>query len=319
MAGTTSIDDLFKLPLSEFTAARNALAASMKEAGRTEDAAAVRSLTKPSLSAWAVNQVYWNHRKAFDQLLAAGEKLRKVQASQLARPENPKGEGGRGKGEGKGELRALVEARRDAVVELTKRAAALLSESGHPPTPDLTRRITTTLEALATYGTQPGAPPAGRLTAAVDPPGFESLAALVPRGKGKRAAGSEPSRVLQFRPPPRAPAKTLSPAARKRQKEQERKAQRKAAMAAQHEAERTLRDARRAVAHSQAALRKAAARAKVTEKAKAALEKRFEKVSADADAARQEARRVASAAEEAAQSVQDAERAMEKAKTEWTN
>jgi hypothetical protein len=224
---------------------------------------------------------------------------RKAQTSQLA-----------GKG---GELRAPMEALRSALTDLVKRAAALFAASGHPPTPDLTRRITTTLEALATYGTQPGAPPAGRLTADVDPPGFEALSALVPRGKGKRAASSEPSRVLQFRPPAKTPAKKLSPAARKRQEEQERKAERKVAIAALREAERILRDARKAVAQSQAALRKAAARAKVTEKAKAALEKRFEKVSADADAARQEARRVASAAEEAAQSVQDAERAVEKA------
>jgi hypothetical protein len=293
------IDNLFKLPLTEFTAARNALAASMKEAGRAEDAAAVKALTKPSISAWAVNQLYWQHRKAFDQLLAAGEKLRKAQTSQLA-----------GKG---GELRAPMEALRSALTDLVKRAAALFAASSRPPAPDLTRRITTTLEALATYGTQPGAPPAGRLTADVDPPGFEALSALVPRGKGKRAASSEPSRVLQFRPPAKAPAKKLSAAARKRQEAQERKAERKAAIAALREAERTLRDARKAVAQSQAALRKAAARAKVTEKAKAALEKRFENVSADADAARQEARRVASAAEEAAQSVQDAERAVEKA------
>jgi hypothetical protein len=300
MAGTTDVDDLFKLPPSGFTAARNALAASLKDAGRAEDAAGVKALTKPSISAWAVNQLYWQHRKAFDQLLAAGEKLRKVQTSQLA-----------GKG---GELRAPMEALRSTLTDLVKRVTSLLSESGHPATPDLIRRITTTLEALATYGTQPGAPPAGRLTADVDPPGFEALSALVPRGKGKRAASSEPSRVLQFRPPAKTPAKKLSPAARKRQEEQERKAERKAAMAALREAERTLRDARTAVAQSQAALRKAAARAKVTEKAKAALEKRFEKASADADAARQEARRVASAAEEAAQSVQDAERAVEKAK-----
>ena len=310
MAGDTGVDDLFKLPLAEFTAARNASAASLKKAGRAEDAAAVKALTKPSISAWAVNQLYWQHRKAFDQLIAAGEKLRKVQASQLTQTANVKGEGGGGKGE----LRALIEAQRDALTDLAKRAAALLAESGHPATPDLTRRITTTLEALATYGTQPGAPPAGRLTADVDPPGFEALSALVPRSKGKRGASSGPTRVLQFRPPVKAPAKKLSPAAKKRQEEQERKAQRTAAMAALREAERTLRDARTGVAKRQAALRTAAARAKVTEKAKAVLEKRFEQVSADADAARQEARRVASAAEEAAQSLQDAERAVEKAK-----
>jgi hypothetical protein len=311
MAGTTDIDDLFKLPLSEFTAARNASAVSLKDAGRAEDAAAVKALTKPSISAWAVNQLYWQHRKAFDQLLAAGEKLRKAQTEELTR----QGAGGKGKGD----LRAPIEALRSALTDLVKRGAAVLAASGHPPTPDLTRRITTTLEALATYGTQPGAPPAGRLTADVDPPGFEALSALVPRGKGKRAASSEPSRVLQFRPPAKASAKKLSPAARKQQEAQERAAQRTAAMAALREAERTLRDSRKALAQSQAALRKAAARAKVTEKAKAALEKRFEKVSADADAARQEARRVAAAAEEAAQSVQDAERAVEKAKQELTD
>ena len=301
MAADTGIDDLFKLPLDEFTAARNALAASLKEAGRAEDAAAVTALTKPALSAWAVNQLYWRHRKAFDQLITAGEKLRKVQASQLA-----------GKG---GELRAPMEALRSALTDLAKRAAALLGEAGHPATPDLTRRITTTLEALATYGAQPGAPPAGRLTADVDPPGFEALSALVPRGKSKRAPSSEPSRVLPFRPAGKAtPAKKLSPEAKKRQAEKERKAQQKAAMAALREAERTLREAQKALVQHEAALRKAAGRAKMAEKAKAALEKRFEKVSADADAARQEARRVASAAEEAAQSVQDAERAVEKAK-----
>jgi hypothetical protein len=299
------IDDLFKLPLAEFTAARNALAASLKEGGRAEDAAAVKALTKPPLSAWTVNQVYWRHRKAFDQLIAAGEKLRKAQASQLA-----------GKG---GELRAPMEALRSALTDLARRAAALLGEAGHPVTPDLTRRVNTTLEALATYGSQPGAPPAGRLTADVDPPGFEALSALVPRSRGKRATGSEPSRVIPFRPPAKtAPAKKLSPAAKKRQEEQERNAQRKAAMAALREAERDLRDAQKALAQREAALRKAAARAKVTEKAKAAIEKRLEKVSADADAARQDARRVASAAEEAAQSVQDAERAVEKARQDLT-
>ena len=300
MAAATDIDDLFKLPLTEFTAARNALAASMKEAGRTDEAAAVKGLTKPSVSAWAANQLYWRHRKAFDQLIAAGEKLRKAQTSQLA-----------GKG---GELRAPMEALRSTLTDLSKRAAALLAESGHPATPDVMRRMTTTLEALATYGNQAGAPPAGRLTADVDPPGFEALSALVPRSKGKRGKSSEPPRVLPFRAPAKTPAKKLSPEAKKRQEEQERKAQHKAAMAALREAERTLREAQKALVQRETALRTAAARAKVTEKAKAALEKQFEKVSADADAARQEARKVASAAEEAAQSVQDAERAVEKAK-----
>lgn len=134
MAAPSDIDDLFQLPVTEYTAARNALAASLKAAGRTKDATAVKALPKPSLSAWTVNQLYWRHRKAFNRLMAAGERLTNAQASQLA---------GRG-----GELRAPIEAHRAALGEAITRAAALLRNAGHAPAPDLTRRIATTLEAL---------------------------------------------------------------------------------------------------------------------------------------------------------------------------
>jgi hypothetical protein len=300
------VDALFKLPLEEFTAARNTLAASLKAAGKADDAAAVKALTKPPLSAWAVNQLYWRHRKPFDQLMAAGDRLRKAQASQLA---------GRS-----AELRGPMEAHREAVAELAKRAAALLRDSGHPPTPDLTRRVTTTLEALAAYGTQDEAPQAGRLTADVDPPGFEALSALVPKGGSRRGGDGTPSRVIPFRQAQKAaPAKKLSRQEKERQQKEERAARQKAAIAALREAERNLREAQKTLAQREGELRKAAERAKVTEKAKAALEKQFEQVSAEADEARQEARRVASEAEEAAQAVNDAERAVEKAKDELTN
>jgi hypothetical protein len=303
MMADNSRDDLFKLPLAEFTAARNALAASLKAAGHAEDGAAVKALAKPSLSAWVVNQLYWRHRKPFDLLMAAGERLRKAQVSQLA-----------GKG---GEMRAPIDARRVALADLTRCATTLLRESGHPATPDLTRRITTTLEALATYGSHPGSPPAGRLTADLDPPGFEVLSALVPAGTGKSAAGRGSSRVIPFRQTVETPPATqLTAAARKQREEQERKAKRRAAQIALREAERMLRDARTAVAAREAALRRAAARAKVAEKTKTRLEKRLEQASSAADTARQEARKVASAAEEAAQALQDAERAMEKARRE---
>jgi hypothetical protein len=304
MSADTDVDRLFQLPLTEFTAARNALAASLKEAGKSDEAAVVKALGKPPVSAWAVNQLYWRHRKPFDQFMAAGEKLRRAQASQLA-----------GKG---GEMRGPMEARRDALADLVTRAAAVLRESGHSASPDLIRRITTTLEALATDGDQSGAPSPGRLTADVDPPGFEALSALLPAGRGKgRSAGS--SRVLQFHPPPAKPAhKKLSAAEKKRRDEEERKERQKAAQAALREAERTLREAQKVLAEREGALRKAAERAKTAEKAKAALEKQFEKISTDADAARQEARRVASEAEEAAQAVQDAERTLEKARQDVT-
>ena len=79
----SEIDALFRLPLNEFTAARNALAAKLKKAGRADDSAQVKGLAKPPVSAWAVNQLYWKHRDLFERLLAAGDRLRSAQASQL--------------------------------------------------------------------------------------------------------------------------------------------------------------------------------------------------------------------------------------------
>ena len=59
------VDALFRLPLTEFTSARNGLAAQLKKKGRTQDASDVKALGKPSVSAWAVNQMYWNHRDVY--------------------------------------------------------------------------------------------------------------------------------------------------------------------------------------------------------------------------------------------------------------
>ena len=294
------IDALFKGTLGDFTAARNTLAARLKKAGRAEESEQVKSLVKPSVTAWAVNHLYWHHRGAFDRLLETGEQFRRAQAAQLA---------GRS-----AELRGPLEARRSALAELAKVAAAVLREAGSSATPENMRRVTTTLEALSTYGTLPDAPRPGRLHDDVEPPGFETLAALVPRigdGGGHRAG---PTQVIPFhqkqRPSKRAPG-TTSPEDEARRAAEEERA-RKAAM---REAERGLRDATKAAQQAEARLKKAAARAKEAEQAKAEAEQRLEKATADAEAARQEARRVAAEAEEAAQALQDAERALEKLKS----
>ena len=77
------VDALFTLPLAEFTAARNALIKQLKKANRDLDAEKVKALAKPSVSAWAVNQLYWRHRNEFDRLLAAGARFGHAHATQL--------------------------------------------------------------------------------------------------------------------------------------------------------------------------------------------------------------------------------------------
>ncbi len=293
------VDALFQLPLGEFTAARNALATRLKKSGQQGEAEAVKALPKPSVAAWAVNQLFWRHRAEFERLIDTGERFRRAQAAHLA-----------GKS---ADVREPLNARRDALASLAHVAADTLKSGGYSATPDMMRRVTSTLEALSTYGSLPDAPRAGRLTDDVEPPGFETLASLVPRiGEMKRESGDHPTRVLPFRQEAKKRKESPDEAARRR--EEERKAEVASAKTAVHDAELVLRDARRTAEQSEAALKKAAMRAKELERQRADIEKRFQKIGAESDAAREEARRIAADAEEAAQAVEDAERTLDQAR-----
>src|SRR5262252_8409186 len=135
-ASSSDVDALFKVPLDEFTAARNALAAQLKKASRQAEASEVKALAKPSVSAWVVNQLYWRHRKSFDRLIEAGDRLRRAKTSQLTSDAG----------------RALIVSRREAVTSLAELAAEILHEGDHGAARDLLRRVTSTLEALSSYG-----------------------------------------------------------------------------------------------------------------------------------------------------------------------
>jgi hypothetical protein len=297
-----AIEALYKLPLSEFTAARNALATRLKKGGHAEDADRVKSLVKPSIPAWAVNQLYWKHRDTFDRLIATGDRLRKAQAAKLAGAA--------------GDLRGALDELRETLSTLTRTASDLLQESGGSTTPDAMRRVTSTLEALSSIGIVPDGPRPGRLSYEVDPPGFETLAALVPSSE-RTERGEGPTRVLTFRhePPRKPPARAKPKTEDEQQREAEaRKAQLAALKATALDAERTLREAQATAHQAQTELKKAAAHAKSTEDEMVAAEQRLEKVAKEAHAARQTARRLAVEAESAAQAVEDAERALDRAK-----
>ena len=297
-AAQNEIDALFQLPLQEFTAARNALATKLKKGGHAKAADQIKTLTKPSAPAWAVNQLFWKHRIALDRLLEAGARFRKAQTAQLA-----------GKS---ADIREPLEARRAALADLSSRAAKILTDAGSAAAPDTMRRVTTTLEALSTYAGVPDTPQAGHLTDDVQPPGFEALAALVPSAdRSGRPAG--PPRVIPFEnKKPKKAAKPASPAD-ETARAAERKAQIAAARAAVQDAERTLHDSKKAAQRAEEELKKAAARSKEAEAAKAKAEQAMERASAETDEARKHARAVAAKAEEAAQEVEDEERALDKA------
>src|SRR5262249_45008010 len=135
--------------------------------------------------AWAVNQLYWRHREFFDRLIAAGETLGRAQASQLAGQT--------------ADMRGPLAERREALSDLSRLAAELLREAGHSPTPETTRRIATTLEALSTGSSSSNAAPPGRLTDDIGAPGFEALTAFIPSNAQPQRPG-ESSRIVPFKP-----------------------------------------------------------------------------------------------------------------------
>jgi hypothetical protein len=264
------IDALFQLSLADFTSARNALAARLKKEKRPIDAERVKALAKPPAPAWAVNQLHWENAQAIEQLIAVAKRVRQAQTGKIKNAD----------------VRALLDEKKRMTAALIDRASAILRTAGHAASPDVLRRVSATLESLAVWGDTQGAPAAGRLTADLDPPGFDALAAVM--GGSKIDAAN----VSQFR----ASRKTEDPGAvRARARE------------AVQAAENALREARREAAAAEAALMKATART-------AAIEKQKEEIEARYAEAKEEARTASSEARKAAQAVAQAERSLAEAK-----
>lgn len=278
------LDGLFQLPLGEFTAARNSLAAQLKKGGRGDEADFVKSMVKPPISAWAVNQLYWNHRAAFDRLITAGERFRQAQTSRLSRKV--------------ADMRSALDERREALSRLSDLASEVLRDAGHNPTQDTVRRITTTLEAMSAYASKPDGPPAGRLTQDVDPPGFESLASFVPSA-GTRVLKKEPARQKPKLVDSRKLAET-------------RKGNIAAAKASLQEARSVFSEARSKAQRLETAHKKAYADVREADKQLREAERRFEKAKAASDGAKQRLQNAASELEEATKELEVAESNVEK-------
>lgn len=313
----TDVDALFRLPLAEFTGARNALAARLKKSGRAEekaDAARVKALAKPSISAWAVNQLYWNHRDAFDQLIASGERFHKAQTSRSA-----------GKA---ADMRTALDTRRESLTHLTALATSLLRDGGQNPALDTIRRITTTLEALSAYAQRSDAPQAGRLTADVDPPGFELFGGSVPGMRSLPSAGAGGSTSAKRKQTyPLATAGGTGPGVTKtrrkvsmnddvRQLAEMRKAKIAAAKVSLQDAKRSLTEARARAQTLEAAQKRADTEAKKAEKQKLDAEVSLDRATAASRDAARRARSVESELKEAAKDVLDAERTVAEASKE---
>lgn len=291
MKNISGSDALFALPRAEFTAARNALAARLKKEGQTAEAQRVKALTRPSATAWAVNQLFWRHRRDFDRLLTINEKVRQAQ---LERSDD---------------LRSLLAERRKTISALASIAATLMTEAGHAASVDARHRVTTTLESLTSLDRASIELQAGRLTSDLEPLGFESLAALLggtPLPQGK---------LLDFR----QGAKKKQDGKEKQDTKEKQQAREKENAAAERAAraraealklaETALTNARREAARAESAAAKA-------DEQRKALEREKQEIEARHAAALQASRAAADEVRKTARAVADAERALARARSE---
>jgi hypothetical protein len=290
------IDALFKLPLADFIGARKELSARLKKSGQKDEAASVNALGKPPVSAWAVNQLFWNHREAFDELMATGQRFRKAQASGKV-----------------ANMREALEARREALSQLSDLVSEVLTDGGHNPSLDTLRRITSTLEALSASTSDDGPTP-GRLTHDVDPPGFDSFGSFVPSAVAPKRAPKPPPSKKAAPAASKIKEKTAATADAKRR--EARQSRINAAKALLQTAKKALTAAQAQAKSLEAAQKRAEATSKEAEKQKRHAEERLAKATAAAEDAAQRAESIAAEAAEAVEALAEAKRNVEKATRE---
>ena len=180
MAADDSIDALFQLPLDEFTAARNELA---KHTGD----AAIKKLEKPSLAAWAVNQLYWRQRKLYDELIKTSGQVRTAYKQMLA-----------GKS---ADVKAAEVFHNEAMRKAKDVIRKFIEAGGNSSSDGVMTPVTETLDALPTTD------PPGRLTKPLRRTGFEALQGVT--------IAARPSKPIA-KPEPKKPAADETDRERKR-------------------------------------------------------------------------------------------------------
>ena len=170
-------EDLYGLPLDEFTTARNRLAKELTKAGDRQEAERVKALRKPSAPAWLVNQLVRRRKKASNDLLRAGERLRRAQEKALG-------------GSGRSALEKAVSAERQAVENLVTAAREIAGESGVKASDANLARVQSTLHAVSLDDEVREAFEGGEMVEGHEATGIDALALMAaPSGKSRGKDG----------------------------------------------------------------------------------------------------------------------------------
>jgi len=190
-------EELYGLPLGEFTAARDAR---VRELKGTPSAASVKALRKPATAAWVVDLLVRREHDQVTGMIALGEALRQAQEGMDAAA-----------------LRDLTRQRRQLTAALTVRARALARSVGLKVTDQVAEQVEETLTAAMIEESAAGAVRSGLLVAPLRATGVGGLdaagAVAVPEALGFTAGPvADPPVSLHVVPDPEPDRRALEEA-----------------------------------------------------------------------------------------------------------
>jgi hypothetical protein len=190
-----AVIELYGLAPEDFTAARNQLAKTARDAGDERASTTLKALRKPTLAAWLANQLVRIDPAGIDDLTTLGEEL---QAAHLS------GDGAR--------VRELTRVRRNLVRSLVKTARAHAESLGRPVSEPAAVKLTETLEAALVDRGAAQLLRTGQLTSAMRHVGF---GVVDEAGDPAQMAPLKPRVVRTKTPKPTTPPKTPARTAEK--------------------------------------------------------------------------------------------------------
>jgi hypothetical protein len=269
-------DELYGLPLEDFTAARTRFEKDAKAAGDRSAAVGIHSLAKPTVTAWLANQLVRAHRSELEPLLELGGALRDA-------TQNLDGD----------QLRELSRQQQKLVYTLVQQARALARAADRSVSEDAVRGLEETLRAALADEQAGRLLLAGHLTDALHSSDF---------GSGFGAGSDDLADVIPISRKAAVSSRSQSDERPPRDEQRQR-------------AEYALAEAGRALADATAARDGARARVTEADEAAASahtrieeLRQQLEKASTAASDADRHRREVASALEQAERAVRGAER-----------
>jgi hypothetical protein len=161
-------EPLYLVAPADFVAARNALAGELKKAGKKAEAAAVKALTKPSVPAFAVNQVARKHPAAVAGFLASSDEIARAQS------------GGVGNEIARKAYQAALALQREALERLRGLAAEALTAAGLEPGRSVLERVESNLRFAVVAEELRQRLQAGRLVVDLEAPDFSALVGRIP-------------------------------------------------------------------------------------------------------------------------------------------